>query len=219
MRQLLKDNLWLEHKESWDALIKADKPVPREYFQKVGAAGLYRVIVGPPWAAPDLPGIPELPLGIKNTEWNMFHELIVLGGFWEDEMSPRLRGHRNEMGGRLRGVSNDLSAVLETDELRNSPSIMPSLFGGQAYAIPPITKFVGISTLSLSHRRRNANTNSLHLLLGPRMDEKGPPAGTLQRFHHRRPRHLGAPRRIGCAEHPDDRQALGRREILHRQRR
>jgi alkylation response protein AidB-like acyl-CoA dehydrogenase len=33
------------------------------------------------------------------------------------------------------------SQLIVLDELRNSPSILPSLFGGQAYAIPPITKY------------------------------------------------------------------------------
>lgn len=96
MRSFLASNVWLEHKDSFDALIKQDKGLPREFFEKIGAAGLFRVIVGPPWQAPDLPGIPSLPLGIKPENWNMFHEMIVL------------------------------------DELRNSPTIVPYLFGGQA---------------------------------------------------------------------------------------
>ncbi|KAI9016898.1 acyl-CoA dehydrogenase/oxidase [Hyaloraphidium curvatum] len=105
MRKLMSDNLWLDQKDKFDALIKQNKPLPTEYFQKIGAAGLFRVIVGPPWRAPDLPGIPDLPMGIKSEDWNMFHEMIVL------------------------------------DEIRNSPSILPLLFGGQAYAIPPIEKY------------------------------------------------------------------------------
>ncbi|KAI9014065.1 acyl-CoA dehydrogenase/oxidase [Hyaloraphidium curvatum] len=104
IRQLLQANTFLDRKEEFEALIRADKPLPREIFEVVGKAGFFRVIVGPPWRAPDLPGIPSLPMGIKPENWNMFHEMVVL------------------------------------DELRASPSLMGSFFGGQAFAIPPIEK-------------------------------------------------------------------------------
>jgi hypothetical protein len=44
MRSVLSSNLWIENKDSWDALTKQDKALPREYFEKVGALGLFRYV-------------------------------------------------------------------------------------------------------------------------------------------------------------------------------
>ncbi|KAI9016162.1 putative acyl-CoA dehydrogenase [Hyaloraphidium curvatum] len=105
IRKVLSEHTWLEHVGEWEKAIHNDQGPPRWVFEKVGELGFFRVIVGPPWEAPDLPGIPELPSGIKSKDWDIFHELIVL------------------------------------DELTNSTSVLGSLFGGQAFAIPPLVKY------------------------------------------------------------------------------
>ncbi|KAJ3334550.1 hypothetical protein HDU93_007760 [Gonapodya sp. JEL0774] len=105
MREWCQKNSWVEYYSEWEALLKQDKPLPRWAFEEIGKAGLFRVIVGPPWAAPDMPGVPDLPMGIKSKDWNMFHELIVL------------------------------------DEMSASGTLANALFGGQAFAIPPIMKY------------------------------------------------------------------------------
>ncbi|KXS12594.1 putative acyl-CoA dehydrogenase [Gonapodya prolifera JEL478] len=105
MREWCSKNSWIQYYAEWEALLKADKAPPKWVFEEIGKAGLFRVIVGPPWQAPDMPGVPDLPMGIKSQDWNMFHELVVL------------------------------------DELGASGSLARALFGGQAFAIPPIMKY------------------------------------------------------------------------------
>ncbi|KAJ3059380.1 hypothetical protein HK102_010027, partial [Quaeritorhiza haematococci] len=105
MRKWLSENTYLEHLDEWNSLIQQSKPPPRWVFEKLGEAGIFRLIVGPPWTAPNAPGVPSLPMGIKDSDWNMFHELVAL------------------------------------DEIAQSPSILFPLTGGQAFAIPPLTKY------------------------------------------------------------------------------
>jgi hypothetical protein len=78
IRAILSENTFLDRRDEFEALIRADKPLPKDVFEVVGRLGLFRVIVGPPWTVPNMAGIPDLPMGIKPENWNMFHEAGIL---------------------------------------------------------------------------------------------------------------------------------------------
>jgi hypothetical protein len=73
----------MPYAEDWEEkAAKNTEYMPKSFHQAAGKAGILRAIAGPSsWGkdniVKDIPGVPALPAGIKEGEFDFFHELWV----------------------------------------------------------------------------------------------------------------------------------------------
>lgn len=76
----------LPNAEEWESsALKSTSYLPKSLHRAAGAAGILRVVAGPSAWGPEntissIPGIPALPAGIPEGEFDFFHEMIVWDG-------------------------------------------------------------------------------------------------------------------------------------------
>ncbi|KAI8810157.1 acyl-CoA dehydrogenase/oxidase [Cladochytrium replicatum] len=156
MRKWLQENSWMEHKDEWERLIKNNEKPPKWAFEAVGKAGIFRVIVGPPWGAPNVPGIPSLPMGIPQKEWDIFHEMVVVD---ELNATPSL------VGVMFGGNPYALPLLMKYGTQKMKDEIVPALFNGTETAALAISEPHAGSDVAQLQTRAVLSADGKHFVL------------------------------------------------------
>ncbi|KAJ3339866.1 hypothetical protein HDU93_007751 [Gonapodya sp. JEL0774] len=92
IRNWIAENRWADKSDAYEAIVKDNKKPPEEVFTEVGRLGLTRGITGRvAWKTQPYPGVPQLPCGISEEEFDYFHCLIL----WDELASTPLLSLNN----------------------------------------------------------------------------------------------------------------------------